>query len=194
MTTQYMEEDVTYEEWPEAEDDMTANAGDEIDSKTVSAHLQIEPVSYADECSNTAPSEASSKRPVRETNAKRIKVESYKVEMVLSDADDPVFEAIEVQDNEQDDDALKTLNVKRAVRKPRQQNAKSLDVSNGADVKLAKLPKMEQCEVCGFISRSLKTHMMTHTNEKKYECDFCGKKFALRSSMKNHLFAHVNIR
>lgn len=54
--------------------------------------------------------------------------------------------------------------------------------------------KMEQCDVCGAISRSLKTHMMTHTNEKKFECDFCGRKFSLRSSIKNHLFAHINIR
>lgn len=54
--------------------------------------------------------------------------------------------------------------------------------------------KMEQCEICGAISRSLKTHMMTHTNEKKFECDFCGRKFSLRSSIKNHLFGHINIR
>lgn len=52
----------------------------------------------------------------------------------------------------------------------------------------------EQCEVCGFISRSLKSHMMTHTQERNYECDFCGKKFSLRASLKNHLFAHINIR
>lgn len=54
--------------------------------------------------------------------------------------------------------------------------------------------KTEQCEVCGFISRSLKSHMLTHTQEKNFECDFCGKKFSLRASLKNHLFAHINIR
>lgn len=78
-----------------------------------------------------------------------------------------------------------------------------------AKQKSAKLPKLakikrepkepkekqpEQCEVCGFISRSLKSHMMTHTQERNYECDFCGKKFSLRASLKNHLFAHINIR
>lgn len=40
--------------------------------------------------------------------------------------------------------------------------------------------KPEQCEVCGFISRSLRMHMLTHTQERNFECDFCGKKFTLR--------------
>lgn len=57
-----------------------------------------------------------------------------------------------------------------------------------------KRSKPEQCEVCGFISRSLRMHMLTHTQERNFECDFCGKKFTLRASLKNHIFAHINIR
>lgn len=88
-----------------------------------------------------------------------------------------------------DDDYVPSSGAQRAKTGPKPRQTTKADGE-----KAPKGPKMEQCEVCGFISRSLKTHMMTHTNEKRFECDFCGKKFSLRSSMKNHLFAHVNIR
>jgi len=74
------------------------------------------------------------------------------------------------------------------------------DRTKGPKVKKEKKPyvrkpnKPEQCDVCGFISRSLKSHMLVHTQERNFECDFCGKKFALRASLKNHIFAHINIR
>lgn len=74
------------------------------------------------------------------------------------------------------------------------------DRTKGLKVKKEKKPyvrkpnKPEQCDVCGFISRSLKSHMLVHTQERNFECDFCGKKFALRASLKNHIFAHINIR
>ncbi|KAG4072617.1 hypothetical protein HA402_004706 [Bradysia odoriphaga] len=74
------------------------------------------------------------------------------------------------------------------------------DRTKGPKVKKEKKPyvrkpnKPEQCDICGFISRSLKSHMLVHTQERNFECDFCGKKFALRASLKNHIFAHINIR
>lgn len=91
----------------------------------------------------------------------------------------------------------KTLKPPKAPKTPKTPKApkiKKEKVKKEPKEKLPKVNKTEQCEVCGFISRSLKTHMLTHTQQKNYECDFCGKKFSLRASLKNHLFAHINIR
>lgn len=56
------------------------------------------------------------------------------------------------------------------------------DRTKGPKVKKEKKPyvrkpnKPEQCDVCGFISRSLKSHMLVHTQERNFECDFCGER------------------
>lgn len=88
----------------------------------------------------------------------------------------------------------KALKLPKAPKTPKAPKIKKEKVKKEPKEKLPKVNKTEQCEVCGFISRSLKTHMLTHTQQKNYECDFCGKKFSLRASLKNHLFAHINIR
>lgn len=59
--------------------------------------------------------------------------------------------------------------------------------------KYKKIKKSKQCDVCGFISLNLSSHMQVHRVE-DLECDMCGKKFTLRDSLKNHLFLHLNIR
>lgn len=202
---QYAVEEAHYVEWKDEED--TAD-DEEAALQKVSSHLHIEPIAYADDDDDENVPIAvkkSAKRP-RKPYTRR----TYKVEEELEtsgtgpemdggddhhdyDDVDEINEQVVVPriKNEYNDVKLPTtvaaVVTKKmpAGRKPRGQKS---------EPKAAKLPKMEQCEVCGFISRSLKTHMLTHTNEKRYECDFCGKKFALRSSMKNHLFAHVNIR
>lgn len=188
-------------DWHQADDDNVDTVVDRLDESAdvdpinwtstdrqpdvKNIHLQIEALSppanslrlnAAESSSGVAANVAASpvaiaKKP-RKPYTRRIKVES----------------TVEAESNVGDDDYVPPADAKRTKPgpKPRQ--------STKADSKQAKAPKMEQCEVCGFISRSLKTHMMTHTNEKRFECDFCGKKFSLRSSMKNHLFAHVNIR
>ena len=52
----------------------------------------------------------------------------------------------------------------------------------------------EICEVCGFKTATLKSHMLTHTKEVVCVCDVCGKTFSVKTLLKFHLFSHFNIR
>lgn len=205
---QYDGDETHYVDWKDEDE----NVEDDEPEQRVSSHLLIEPVSYADDDDDDAENEQKPAKKIIKRGRKPPTRRTYKIEVVEESSHGTALE-IEMDGNEhhshKDGDQMHTdgvgVSIKNefedvkvastvapvvakkspAGRKPR---------AHKAEPKQAKLPKMEQCEVCGFISRSLKTHMMTHTNEKRYECDFCGKKFALRSSMKNHLFAHVNIR
>lgn len=37
-------------------------------------------------------------------------------------------------------------------------------------------------------------HFRTHTKEKNYECNECGKRFSLRGSLKVHILRHTGIK
>lgn len=199
-------EDTHYVEW---KDEEYAADGDEAAVQKVSSHLHIEPIAYVDEDdeeNEPIAAKKSAKRP-RKPYTRR----TYKVEDVVDENSGGPYNELDGGDDHHNHDDVDEINETVAVPRIKHEYNAKLPTTVAAVVpkkstpgrkprgqksepKAAKLPKMEQCEVCGFISRSLKTHMLTHTNEKRYECDFCGKKFALRSSMKNHLFAHVNIR
>lgn len=96
-------------------------------------------------------------------------------------------------DSEMDVDGHNTPEMPVVLQKPKSRaGRKPLGYKPGP--KPAKEVKKEQCDVCGFISGTLKVHMMTHENKDRYECDVCGMKFAVRTSIQSHLYAHFNIR
>ncbi|KAI0210924.1 hypothetical protein LSAT2_004265 [Lamellibrachia satsuma] len=53
--------------------------------------------------------------------------------------------------------------------------------------------KPYKCETCGkeFAQTShLSAHMLTHTGERRHKCDVCGAKFSSRCSLKSHNYIH----
>lgn len=52
------------------------------------------------------------------------------------------------------------------------------------------------CELCGKILRkdSLKDHLESHSQELKYSCNLCDKKFNTRLNLRNHKYSHNDVR
>jgi KRAB domain-containing zinc finger protein len=50
--------------------------------------------------------------------------------------------------------------------------------------------KPYKCDVCGkgfSLNSSLQTHIRTHTGDKLYKCDICGKGFCSNGNLQTHI-------
>lgn len=53
------------------------------------------------------------------------------------------------------------------------------------------------CNVCGIslnTKRTLKMHMVVHSDQKKFKCQYCGSCFKRSKALKNHLILHSGLR
>ncbi|CAO1321513.1 unnamed protein product [Diamesa serratosioi] len=53
------------------------------------------------------------------------------------------------------------------------------------------------CPHCGLqlnTKRTLKMHMVVHSDQKKYKCHYCGNQFKRSKALKNHLILHSGLR
>lgn len=53
------------------------------------------------------------------------------------------------------------------------------------------------CPHCGLqlnTKRTLKMHMVVHSDEKKYKCQYCGNGFKRSKALKSHLILHTGLR
>ena len=52
------------------------------------------------------------------------------------------------------------------------------------------------CDVCGHAlasNQALQRHMLTHTGEKPFKCQDCGKTFSRKDNMRQHMVIHMRI-
>ena len=50
-----------------------------------------------------------------------------------------------------------------------------------------------RCKICGLFFSDMGTHMRTHSEERPYTCDTCGKSFAQSGTLTNHARTHLAI-
>ena len=60
--------------------------------------------------------------------------------------------------------------------------------------KYVKEVRRKKCDICGTIVNNIKLHMRTHTGEKQYICDICGKQFLQMNHFQGHQLVHAGIK
>lgn len=53
------------------------------------------------------------------------------------------------------------------------------------------------CTICGLqlnTRRTLKMHMLVHSDQKKHKCNYCGNEFKRAKALKNHLILHTGLK
>ncbi|CRL02670.1 CLUMA_CG015854, isoform A [Clunio marinus] len=58
-------------------------------------------------------------------------------------------------------------------------------------------PTQYICNICGIslnTKRTLKMHMVVHSDQKRYKCQCCGSSFKRSKALKNHLILHSGLR
>ena len=51
-----------------------------------------------------------------------------------------------------------------------------------------------RCKICGKFFSRLEIHMRTHTGERPYKCDKCGKSFSQHGTLTNHRLVHSAVK
>jgi uncharacterized Zn-finger protein len=53
------------------------------------------------------------------------------------------------------------------------------------------------CNICGIslnTKRTLKSHLVVHSDAKRFKCEYCGSSFKRSKALKNHLILHSGLR
>lgn len=119
---------------------------------------------------------------VADDKLRNMKVDAVKIETNMNE-DSNELQIDEKLDNLFDDDHIDDLFketkeiVKKTVKNSRNRKKYSYDYSR-------------VCEICGKRTRNIRNHMDSHSTDKMYHCDQCGKKFKFKSGLVIHKAIH----